>query len=191
MFATIWFSVNVAGSESAENPVPFGSTICGSGMTYCPFGSFAFRTLSAIGLMFDPSGAITDGGRPLLPPAPEGVADPTVVVLTPGVFNSAYFEHTFLASQMGIELVEGRDLNGAVVTNLSRTIVFTNALPDPRGVIVFNEIMYNPAVPDAAYVELPNGLKFVLVTFTTDHANEREIIPTVARVVIDGIASVK
>jgi beta-lactamase class A len=44
---------------------------------------------------------------------------------------------------------------------------------------------------DAAYVELPNGSKFVLVTFTTDHANEREIIPTVARVVIDGIASVK
>jgi hypothetical protein len=44
---------------------------------------------------------------------------------------------------------------------------------------------------DAAYVELPNGAKFVLVTFTTDHANEREIIPTVARVVFDGIASVK
>jgi beta-lactamase class A len=44
---------------------------------------------------------------------------------------------------------------------------------------------------DAAYVELPNGAKFVLVTFTTDHANEREIIPTIARVVIDGIASVK
>jgi beta-lactamase class A len=44
---------------------------------------------------------------------------------------------------------------------------------------------------DAAYVELPNGAKFVLVTFTTDHANEREIIPTVAQVVIDGIASVR
>jgi hypothetical protein len=44
---------------------------------------------------------------------------------------------------------------------------------------------------DAAYIELPNGSKFVLVTFTTDHANEREIIPTVARVVIDGFASVK
>ena len=44
---------------------------------------------------------------------------------------------------------------------------------------------------DAAYVELPNGAKFVLVTFTTDHANEREIIPTVVRVVIDGISSVK
>jgi beta-lactamase class A len=43
---------------------------------------------------------------------------------------------------------------------------------------------------DAAYVELPNGAKFVLVTFTTDHANEREIIPTVARVVM-GISAVK
>jgi hypothetical protein len=42
---------------------------------------------------------------------------------------------------------------------------------------------------DAAYVELPNGAKFVLVTFTTDHANEREIIPTVAKVVIERIGS--
>lgn len=49
-------------------------------------------------------------------PAAAG-ADPTVVVLTPGVFNSAYFEHSFLARQMGVELVEGRDLicrDGAV-----------------------------------------------------------------------------
>jgi len=44
---------------------------------------------------------------------------------------------------------------------------------------------------DAAYIELPNGARFVLVTFTTDHAGEREIIPTVARVVIDGIGSLK
>ncbi len=42
--------------------------------------------------------------------APEGVDEPTVAVLTPGVFNSAYFEHSFLAQQMGVELVEGRDL---------------------------------------------------------------------------------
>jgi len=42
--------------------------------------------------------------------APTGVEDPTVVVLTPGVFNSAYFEHTLLARLMGVELVEGRDL---------------------------------------------------------------------------------
>ncbi len=42
--------------------------------------------------------------------APWNVADPTVVVLTPGVYNSAYFEHTLLAREMGVELVEGRDL---------------------------------------------------------------------------------
>jgi uncharacterized circularly permuted ATP-grasp superfamily protein len=42
--------------------------------------------------------------------APEAAEDPVVVVLTPGVFNSAYFEHTLLAGLMGVELVEGRDL---------------------------------------------------------------------------------
>jgi uncharacterized circularly permuted ATP-grasp superfamily protein len=42
--------------------------------------------------------------------APPGIDDPTVVVLTPGVYNSAYFEHTLLARTMGVELVEGRDL---------------------------------------------------------------------------------
>jgi uncharacterized circularly permuted ATP-grasp superfamily protein len=42
--------------------------------------------------------------------APEGVDDPTVVLLTPGVNNSAYYEHLYLAKQMGIELVEGTDL---------------------------------------------------------------------------------
>jgi len=42
--------------------------------------------------------------------APAGATDPTVVLLTPGAYNSAYFEHAFLAQQMGIELVEGEDL---------------------------------------------------------------------------------
>jgi len=42
--------------------------------------------------------------------APGGRPDPTVVLLSPGMYNSAYFEHTFLAQRMGIELVEGRDL---------------------------------------------------------------------------------
>ncbi len=42
--------------------------------------------------------------------APRGDVDPTVVLLSPGIYNSAYFEHSFLAQQMGIELVEGRDL---------------------------------------------------------------------------------
>lgn len=42
--------------------------------------------------------------------SPRGVDHPTVVLLTPGVYNSAYYEHTFLARQMGVPLVEGRDL---------------------------------------------------------------------------------
>ena len=48
--------------------------------------------------------------------APQGRPDPVVVLLSPGVYNSAYYEHAFLARQMGIELVEGRDL--AVHDNL-------------------------------------------------------------------------
>ena len=46
----------------------------------------------------------------LLNLAPPQLPNPTVVVLTPGIYNSAYFEHSFLAQQMGVELVEGRDL---------------------------------------------------------------------------------
>ncbi len=55
--------------------------------------------------------------------APEGVSNPTVAVLTPGIYNSAYFEHSFLAQQMGVELVEGRDLrveNGFVMMRTTR-----------------------------------------------------------------------
>jgi beta-lactamase class A len=44
---------------------------------------------------------------------------------------------------------------------------------------------------DVAYIEAPDGAKFVLATFTSNHANEREIIPTVARVIIDGLKDVK
>ena len=48
--------------------------------------------------------------RTLMHLAPSQIATPTVVVLTPGIYNSAYFEHSFLAQQMGVELVEGSDL---------------------------------------------------------------------------------
>lgn len=51
------------------------------------------------------------------------VDDPTIVVLTPGIYNSAYFEHSFLARQMGVELVEGKDL---IVDN-SRVYMRTTA----------------------------------------------------------------
>ena len=46
----------------------------------------------------------------LMESSPPTTAEPTVVVLTPGMYNSAYFEHAFLAQQMGVELVEGQDL---------------------------------------------------------------------------------
>jgi len=46
----------------------------------------------------------------LLSLGPQQLSNPTVVLLTPGIYNSAYYEHTFLARQMGVQLVEGRDL---------------------------------------------------------------------------------
>ena len=55
--------------------------------------------------------------------AADAAADPRVVLLTPGIYNSAYFEHSFLAQQMGIELVEGRDLvveDGMVLMRTTR-----------------------------------------------------------------------
>jgi uncharacterized circularly permuted ATP-grasp superfamily protein len=52
----------------------------------------------------------TQLGNKLLEVAPPGISDPQIVLLSPGVFNSAYFEHVFLAREIGIPLVEGRDL---------------------------------------------------------------------------------
>jgi uncharacterized circularly permuted ATP-grasp superfamily protein len=55
--------------------------------------------------------------------SPRNITNPNVVLLTPGVYNSAYYEHTFLARQMGIPLVEGRDL----VVNNSRVYMKTTS----------------------------------------------------------------
>ena len=63
--------------------------------------------------------------------APAGVSDPTVVLLTPGAYNWAYFEHTYLARQMGIEIVEGRDL----VVRDARVFMRTTKGPQPVHVI--------------------------------------------------------
>jgi uncharacterized circularly permuted ATP-grasp superfamily protein len=61
----------------------------------------------------------------LLALAPQQLSNPCAVILTPGIFNSAYYEHTFLARQMGIPLVEGRDL---VVDNHKVYMKTTNGL---------------------------------------------------------------
>jgi uncharacterized circularly permuted ATP-grasp superfamily protein len=63
--------------------------------------------------------------------APHGYSDANVVLLTPGMFNSAYFEHTFLARQMGIEIVEGRDLvahNNKLYTRTTRGLKLVDVL---------------------------------------------------------------
>jgi uncharacterized circularly permuted ATP-grasp superfamily protein len=64
--------------------------------------------------------------------APDGVTYPTVAVLTPGIYNSAYFEHSFLAQRMGVALVEGRDL---FVGSDDRVYMRTVAGPQPVHVI--------------------------------------------------------
>jgi beta-lactamase class A len=95
------------------------------------------------------------------------------------------------SSQM-MELLK-RDFSGTSKDNDDQGHGFTGiALQGMTGVKLWSKAGWTSTTRhDAAYIELPNGVKFVLVTFTTDHANDREIIPTVAKVVIDGIASVK
>ena len=86
-----------------------------------------------------------------------------------------------------------RDFSGSSKDNDDQGHGFTGiALQGMTGAKLWSKAGWTSTTRhDAAYVELPNGARFVLVIFTTDHANERDIIPTVARVVIDGIVSVK
>ena len=86
-----------------------------------------------------------------------------------------------------------RDFSGTSTDNDDQAHGFTGiALQGVSGAKLWSKAGWTSTTRhDAAYIELPNGAKFVLVTFTVDHANEREIIPTVARVVIDGMATIK
>jgi beta-lactamase class A len=86
-----------------------------------------------------------------------------------------------------------RDFSGTSTDNDDQGHGFTGiALQGITGAKLWSKAGWTSTTRhDAAYLELPNGAKFVLVTFTVDHANEREIIPTVARVVMDGILAAK
>jgi uncharacterized circularly permuted ATP-grasp superfamily protein len=81
--------------------------------------------------------------------APAAANDPTVIVLTPGMYNSAYFEHAFLAQQMGVELVEGQDLF------VKDSFVFMRTTRGPRRVdVIYRRVdddFLDPAVfrPDS------------------------------------------
>jgi beta-lactamase class A len=66
------------------------------------------------------------------------------------------------------------------------------ALKDIKGARLWSKAGWTSTTRhDVAYIELPDGSRFVLATFTTDHANEREIIPNVARLVMEGLTKVK
>ena len=91
-----------------------------------------------------------------------------------------------------VELLK-RDFSGTSTDNDDQGHGFTGiALQGMSGAKLWSKAGWTSTTRhDAAYIELPNGAKFVLVIFTVDHANEREIIPTVARVVIDWMSSAK
>ena len=86
-----------------------------------------------------------------------------------------------------------RDYSGTSKDNDDQGHGFTGiALTGMEGVRLWSKAGWTSTTRhDAAYLELPNGAKFVLVTFTTDHANEREIIPSVAKTVIEGMKNTR
>ena len=86
-----------------------------------------------------------------------------------------------------------RDYTGKVSDNDDQGHGFTGiALQGREGVRLWSKAGWTSTTRhDVAYVELPDGTKFVLATFTTNHANDREIIPIIARVVLDGLKDVK
>ncbi|HYU97396.1 MAG TPA: serine hydrolase [Pyrinomonadaceae bacterium] len=86
-----------------------------------------------------------------------------------------------------------RDYTGTSKDNDDQGHGFTGiALTGMEGVRLWSKAGWTSTTRhDAAYLELPDGAKFVLVTFTTDHANEREIIPSVAKIVIEGMKNTK
>jgi beta-lactamase class A len=95
-------------------------------------------------------------------------------------------------SDQMMELLK-RDYAGTSKDNDDQAHGFTGiALQGVEGVRLWSKAGWTSTTRhDAAYLEMPDGSRFVLVTFTTDHANEREIIPAVARLVIDGMKNVK
>src|SRR5919205_4420522 len=93
---------------------------------------------------------------------------------------------------MMMELLK-RDYTGTVSDNDDQGHGFTGiALQGREGFRLWSKAGWTSTTRhDVAYVEMPDGGKFVLATFTTGHSNDREIIPTVARVVIEGLKDVK
>ena len=96
----------------------------------------------------------TQLGNKLLEVAPPGVSNPQVVLLSPGVFNSAYFEHVFLAREIGVPLVEGRDLF------VDDDKVFMKTVSGPKPVhVIYRRINDDFLDPEAFKPESVLGVK--------------------------------
>ena len=121
--------------------------------------------------------------------APAGVFDPTAVLLTPGAFNSAYFEHSFLAQQMGVELVESADLvvkDGQVLmrttTGLKRVDVIYRRIDDDY----LDPLAFNPdsliGVPGLLSVYRAGGV-VLANAIGTGVADDKSIYPYVPEMI--------
>jgi uncharacterized circularly permuted ATP-grasp superfamily protein len=111
--------------------------------------------------------------------APSGVNDPTVVLLTPGAYNSAYFEHAFLAQQMGIELVEGQDLF------VDDEFVYMRTTRGPRRVdVIYRRIDDDFLDPLAFRPDSMLGLPGLLAAYRAGHV-------TIANAIGTGVADDK
>jgi uncharacterized circularly permuted ATP-grasp superfamily protein len=105
--------------------------------------------------------------------APIGVADPTVVLLTAGAHNSAYFEHAFLAQQMGIELVEGQDLF------VRDEAVFTRTTQGPQRVdVIYRRIDDDFLDPLAFRPDSMLGVPGLLTAYRAGHITIANAIGT-------------
>ena len=105
--------------------------------------------------------------------APVGVLDPTVVVMTPGMYNSAYFEHAFLAQQMGVELVEGADLF------VEKEAVFMRTTRGPKRVdVIYRRIDDDYLDPLAFRPESTLGVPGLLSAYRAGHVTLANAIGT-------------
>jgi len=111
--------------------------------------------------------------------APSRVTDPTVVVLTPGRFNSAYFEHAFLADEMGVELVEGKDLY------VRKNHVFMRTIDGPQRVdVIYRRINDDFLDPKQFNTDSMLGVPGLFQAYRSGHV-------TLANAVGNGIADDK
>ncbi len=105
--------------------------------------------------------------------APASVNEPTVVVLTPGMHNSAYFEHAFLAQQMGIELVEGQDLF------VKDNFVYMRTTQGPKRVdVIYRRVDDDFLDPDAFRADSTLGCKGLLNAYRAGNVTLSNAIGT-------------